>query len=211
MDGPHRITRARRALTGLATLIAALLLVAPAPASADRASDWPATGAVMRAAFAIAVDHWGAMPCGGRVDVRWDVLATGTNADAGWSNPFSKWARPLANDDCEITLSTAAEWDWPKLCSVIVHEVGHLRGLDHVGDEHDLMFAVYLQPVPACADTPEPPEPQGSVGGGPPASRNAAPARRAAPGPSRARGRRAAPRRPSRRTAGPSRTRRAAR
>jgi hypothetical protein len=200
MDGsPHPTLARARALARLAALTVAATLALPVAGAGaaveDPAGRWPTTGTAMHAAFAVAVDRWGAMPCGGHVDVRWEALAPGTNADARWHNPVSPWSRPLENAACEVALSPDAQWDWTKLCSVVVHEVGHLWGHDHAEDQRDVMFPIYLEPVAECAATPEPAEIPAPAAAAP-APRRATPARQAAPaGGSRQRGRRAVPKR----------------
>ncbi len=119
---------------------------------------WPVDGEAVRAAVRIAAEHWGGDPCGGAVTMTWTTLAAGTNATASWRNPTDAWHNPGENFDCRIELSAAAPYDWPKLCTVVVHELGHLRG--HAHDETDhVMAAIYRGPHAACAQTAEPGRP----------------------------------------------------
>lgn len=157
MDGLLPIPlRARRALATVLLLTAALLTCA-GPAAADPAERWPADGPAIQTAMAIAVDQWGFPPCHGDVEIGWwDELDRTLDARATWANDAGAYAAPLSNTSCEIALNPWGQWDWPKLCTVLVHEVGHLDGHDHVDDDQDVMRASYLRPLPACAATPEP-------------------------------------------------------
>jgi hypothetical protein len=164
MDGllpriPHRATR--RLLAALVAIVVLASLAAAAPARADGgpAARWPVGGATLSTAMRLATEHWGFAPCGGQVALSWSrALGPGVNAQASWANDVDAYLQPSRNTDCTIALSTRPEWDWPMLCSVVVHEVGHLTGHDHVDDEHDLMYYAYVEPDYACATTPEPVE-----------------------------------------------------
>jgi hypothetical protein len=50
-------------------------------------------------------------------------------------------------------------YSWPKFCTVLVHEYGHLTGHPHTVDGADVMSPIYRAPLPACttADPSEPP------------------------------------------------------
>jgi hypothetical protein len=158
---PRALVAPPRAL--LAPLLAAVVLLlagAGTAAAADSpAARWPAGGSTLRAALWLGGERWGMTPCGGKVALGWASLGARTNAQASWANdaddPFSQ---PSSNSGCEIALSLQAEWDWPKLCTVVVHEVGHLTGHPHVDDPDDVMYLSYVAPVPECASTPEPAE-----------------------------------------------------
>jgi hypothetical protein len=160
MDGRH-FPHLRRALTASLAVLALGGALAAGPARADDspATRWPAGGSTLRLAMSMAAEHWGMSPCRGRVALSWAGLGSATNAQSSWAvagaDPF---AQPSRNSDCEIALSLQAEWDWPKLCTVVVHEVGHLTGHDHVDDPDDVMYFSYMTPVPECAATPEPVE-----------------------------------------------------
>ncbi|HEY6761157.1 MAG TPA: matrixin family metalloprotease [Baekduia sp.] len=162
----------------LATLVAALALVlTPAAARADLpAARWPAGGSTLRAALALGAEHWGMQPCRGKVAVSWTSrLRAPTNAQSSWANATDPYLQPSFNTDCSIALSLGTDWDWPKLCTVVIHEVGHLTGHDHVDDPTDIMYYAYLQPAPECTATPEP------VETGPPTPPPPAPATAAKP------------------------------
>jgi hypothetical protein len=124
--------------------------------------------------MAMATEHWGMSPCGGQVALRWTgALAPGVNAQSSWANEIDPYMQPSRNSDCAIALSTRAEWDWPMLCTVVIHEVGHLTGHDHVDDEHDVMYYAYVEPAYECTTTAEP-------AGGPAPAAIAAPPKAAA-------------------------------
>jgi hypothetical protein len=99
----------------------------------------------------IARDYWGADPCGGTVTVRWVRQAADINALSTWSSPTTDpYGQPQDNSDCEIDLNPAATFDWPKLCTVLVHEFGHLVGHDHDPRPGHLMSELYTTPLAAC-------------------------------------------------------------
>ena len=108
-------------------------------------------------ALQLAQQHWGAVPCHGQAAVTWTPSADAqVNAMSSWANPVDPYADPNENVNCAITLNPAATWDWPKLCTVVTHEVGHLLGRQHSPDPADVMHAVYTTPTPECQATPEP-------------------------------------------------------
>jgi hypothetical protein len=192
MDGrlatlPFPTLRPSRLLALALAVVAALALTAPPARAADSpAARWPVGGAALTTAMALAAGHWGMTPCGGQVAMNWTgALSRGVNAQSSWANDVDPYAQPSRNVDCAIALSTRVEWDWPMLCTVVIHEVGHLTGHDHVDDEHDLMYYAYVEPAYECTTTAEPPE------AGPAALPLATPAVAAKP-------RRAAPKAPAR-------------
>jgi hypothetical protein len=163
MDGCHLTPprwAARRAIAAALTLLAiaggagtAVADDAPTTAPAAR---WPAAGPAVQTAMALGAQRWGFSPCHGHVAATWAPLDGGLNAEASWTNPADPYLEPSRNDDCAVTLSTRVDWDWPKLCSVVIHEVGHLAGHDHVADPGDIMYFTYMRPEPECTATPEP-------------------------------------------------------
>lgn len=153
--------RPRRLLLTAAVLLAAA--VAPDAASAQSPAQplppsvrFAVGSAPMLAAQSIARDTWGTDACGGQVTVTWDVLAPNYNAQSTWTNPFDSYADPLANYGCTIELNTSMTFDWPKFCTVVVHEYGHLDGQQHSPDPRSVMAAIYGGPLAACAAMPEP-------------------------------------------------------
>lgn len=138
--------------------LALLLPNAASAAAASPATRWPAGGSTLRAALSMGSEHWGMTPCRGRVTMSWDALGAATNAQSSWANDVDPYLQPSFNSDCEIALSLQVDWDWQKLCTVVVHEVGHLTGHDHVDDIDDVMYATYVEPVTECLTTPAPVE-----------------------------------------------------
>ena len=116
---------------------------------------YPVGGAAMEAARSIAVAHWNANPCGGAYTLTWTPLDAGTNATASWRNPTDAWNNAGANFDCRIDINPQADYDFPKLCTVLTHEIGHLLGQQHDPNAGQLMSAYYSTPLPAC-QTAEP-------------------------------------------------------
>jgi hypothetical protein len=139
-----------------ATLIAvAALLLTTTPtayAAHDPAQRWPVDGAAFQAARQIAVEHWAMDPCHGDIDISWGKLAADENAESSWTNQYQDYGDPDHNTLCSVTFNTKQDWDWPKLCTVFVHELGHLAGNAHSADPDDVMFPYYAgTPLAACA------------------------------------------------------------
>ncbi|HMJ35447.1 MAG TPA: matrixin family metalloprotease [Baekduia sp.] len=163
MDGSP-LSSPRRAARLLVAAGLALLAVAGGAGTAlaedgplvAPATRWPAGGAALRTATGLATERWGFAPCGGRVTLTWGALSAGINAEASWTNDVDPYLQPSRNGDCAVTLASGVDWDWPKLCSVVVHELGHLAGHDHVEDPDDIMFFTYMRPIPECVSAPEP-------------------------------------------------------
>jgi Matrixin len=140
----------------LARLIVCLtiaLVAAPAAALADDAEPAPipvpAADSLMANAHSLAVAHWGVDPCGGQVAMSWDHMGTGINARSQWMSVDVH--DPSTFSDCSIAYNLDVDWDWPKLCTVVEHELGHLSGHDHVDDPHDVMSPYYVYPSLECA------------------------------------------------------------
>jgi hypothetical protein len=134
----------------LSFLVALALL--PAAAQADVTLPQlpvPASDALTTAAHGLAVAHWGVDPCGGQVTVTWAHMGAGINARSQWMSYDIH--NPATYSQCSITYNLDVDWDWPKLCTVIEHELGHLSGHDHVNDPHDVMSPYYVYPTPECA------------------------------------------------------------
>jgi hypothetical protein len=130
---------------------AALTLVAvPAAQAAEPpAIPVPAADALMATAHSLAVARWGTEPCGGQVTTTWSHMGTGINARSQWMSIDTHDASTYS--DCAITYNLDVDWDWPKLCTVVEHELGHLSGHDHVDDPHDVMSPYYVYATPECA------------------------------------------------------------
>jgi hypothetical protein len=133
-------------------------LAAPARAQApdDPSQRYPVWGAAVKTAVQMAGRHWGMNACGGQVNLGWGRLDTSLNAQSRWQNPKSSYGDPQENTDCVVVLNTAVQFDWPRLCTIVVHEYGHLTGHPHVDDQNDVMNPYYTGPVAECAATPEP-------------------------------------------------------
>jgi hypothetical protein len=134
----------------LSLLIAIAIL--PAVAQADSGLPQlpvPASDALTSTAHALAVAHWGVDPCAGQVTVTWAHMGAGINARSTWMSYDIH--NPATYSQCAISYNLDVDWDWPKLCTVIEHELGHLAGHDHVDNPHDVMSPYYVYPTPECA------------------------------------------------------------
>jgi hypothetical protein len=125
----------------------------PAAARADDAVPpavpVPAADALMTQAHALAIARWGMDPCGGQVGVTWAHMRAGINARSQWMS--TDVHNPGTYTQCSISYNLDVDWDWPKLCTVVEHEFGHLSGHDHVNDPHDVMSPYYIYPTSECA------------------------------------------------------------
>jgi hypothetical protein len=132
-------------------LVCALLAIAMLPAAAQAAASVPvpASDALTSTAHGLAVARWGSDPCGGQVSVTWAHMGGGINARSQWMSVDIH--NPATYSQCSITYNLDVDWDWPKLCTVIEHELGHLAGHDHVNDPHDVMSPYYVFPTADCA------------------------------------------------------------
>jgi hypothetical protein len=133
----------------LGALIALALL--PAAANADvglPSLPVPAADALTTSAHALAVARWGVDPCGGQVAVTWAHMGAGINARSTWMSIDIH--DPSTYSQCAISYNLDIDWDWPKLCTVIEHELGHLAGHEHVNDPHDVMSPYYVFPSAEC-------------------------------------------------------------
>jgi hypothetical protein len=107
-------------------------------------------GPAMTTARQIAETHWGSAPCSGQVEIVWAQLEPDTNATAAWRNPTDAWNNPVENFDCRIEFNAASDYDWPKLCTVMTHEMGHLVGQQHSARSGELMSPIYAEAIPVC-------------------------------------------------------------
>jgi hypothetical protein len=124
---------------------------APAAGAANPEARFPVDGRVIELSRRLAVRHWRVDPCQGEIELRWLADAPHVNATAAWKNAYSPYGNPEANHTCRITLNHEAEFTAPKLCSVIVHEYGHLAGHMHSDDPRDVMAPAFRHAFEPCA------------------------------------------------------------
>ena len=117
---------------------------------------YPVDGPGFATARKIADSTWGYDPCGGAIALSWVTAAPTINATASWSNPTDAYNNPQQNGNCSVAFNDQQAYDWPMLCTVFVHEFGHLTGHQHATDQNDVMFAYYVNPITVCANTPDP-------------------------------------------------------
>jgi hypothetical protein len=163
-------------LLRLLACAALALAFLPAVARADASVPVPAAEPLMTAARGLGVARWGMEPCGGQVTVSWSHMGPGINARSQWMSIDA--GDPTTFTECAIAYNLDVSWDWPKLCTVIEHEMGHLSGHDHANDPHDVMSPYYVFPTPECA--PAAATPSASPDAAPRKARSAAVSRRAA-------------------------------
>lgn len=152
-----------RAGTLVALSAALLLLLLLAGVNANAAAGVPEPSVrfavdseQMAIAREVARDTWGVDPCGGQVTITWLPLDGGFNALSSWMNPTTAYDNAAGNFGCHVEFSSAMRYDWPKFCTVFVHEFGHLTGHPHALDPRDVMSALYRTPIAACVNTREP-------------------------------------------------------
>jgi hypothetical protein len=144
MDGRSRSTL-------LAVAVALLTSASTAHAATRPDQRWPVGGQAFQTARSVAVQQWGIDPCHGDVDISWGRLPADQNAVSSWVNQYRDYGDPEHNTLCEVTFNTRQDWDWPKLCTVLAHEFGHLAGHEHSQDADDVMFPYYEGTnLPAC-------------------------------------------------------------
>lgn len=147
----------RRSVRTVAACVVVAATAIPAAAEAQAPAERYAVGTpALQAAQQIARAHWGVDPCGGQVELVWADDEAAINARATWSNPVAAYGTPEHNASCRITLNPRIPFDWVKLCTVVVHEYGHLAGHPHGEDGPDVMSPLYRAPLPACAAAPDP-------------------------------------------------------
>lgn len=151
------VPRVARAALVLAAILSLTLAGMATAGTRSAASRFAVGSPQLTTAQNLAIAHWGTSPCQGQVTLTWKRQSPGINAMSLWTTlGTDPYGDPADNQDCEIDLNPAAAWDWPKLCTVIVHEYGHLAGQDHDAHAGHLMSPMYTTPVPECTPTPEP-------------------------------------------------------
>ena len=138
---------------GLLAVVGGLLAGAAVAGSDTRSNPnrFAVDSPAVRTAQDIARAYWGVDPCGGRIEVSWKRQSREVNAISTWSTRSGDpYGDPANNGDCTIQLNPRAQFDWPKLCTVVVHEYGHLAGNDHEERPGRLMSAYYTTPLRAC-------------------------------------------------------------
>lgn len=106
------------------------------------------TADVMLAAY-VADRHWPGAPCQGREQIAWldtrQARALGLDLDV--SEAFAGLS--YTDGSCRIAIDhQALEASNPTpdyLCAVIEHEDGHLLGLDHSPDSHNVMYGQLVE------------------------------------------------------------------
>jgi hypothetical protein len=53
---------------------------------------------------------------------------------------------------CEIVLNSGYRWPWPAVCTIVIHEAGHLHGLTHESPRW-VMSARYRGALRTCHET----------------------------------------------------------
>lgn len=174
MEGGSVISRFTRKAGSVRLLLAASIAMIPlalVTAGTGVADDVPPAtrfavdSAAMATAQGIARAHWGVDACAGQVAISWGVDEASINARSYWANPYSAYDHPALNVQCRIVFNAQMTYSWPKFCTVLVHEYGHLVGRPHVADGTDVMSPIYRAPLEACmVDEPgtqaAPPAPQ---------------------------------------------------
>lgn len=112
------------------TLVLAVLALAP-PAAAT--ADWEPATQVPAVAHWLSVSEqaWPSSPCNGREQVR-VVDAAEINDD---------WGLAQVDGSCRFSIAMQATTDPLAACVTVVHETGHLAGLDHSLDPYNVMYA----------------------------------------------------------------------
>jgi Matrixin len=148
----HRLSASARIPAVACAVAIALLLIATSAASAASAGQrFPVGGTVMQAAWGVAVKHWGAVPCGGAVRMSWRAMGPEFNAVSEWLATDPR--QPATYSSCNIVFNDAIAYSRARLCSVMVHEVGHLLGREHTRRHGDVMNEFYEGPIPVCRST----------------------------------------------------------
>ena len=143
--------RLRRALgPALCTLSLLSTFTVPAEARTLRPVEarFAPGGVAMKTAYATGVSFWGSAPCRGNVTMRWGRLPVGVEAESSWlaidPHDASTWSR------CAVTFNRRSRFTRAKLCTIMVHELGHLLGHEHVAGSRNIMAERYAGPIAVC-------------------------------------------------------------
>lgn len=77
-------------------------------------------------ATAIARTVWN-NPCGGSVKMEWADLS-------------ALWHAYGYAQGCTITISTEYKFDWMMFCNTVIHEYGHVAGMNHNANPYSIMY-----------------------------------------------------------------------
>src|SRR3954470_15748756 len=125
-------------------MICAVFTVVCPPALAGR-GHFPQGSPQAKAAQDLAVKYWHQNPCGGDVSIGWAPMAWDTYANSSWetTSPGDRMV------NCRIEFNSRVTFSWSRFCTIMVHEYGHLIGLEHSKDPDSVMFA-RPKPYPGC-------------------------------------------------------------
>ena len=159
----HARLACRRRLEAAVAAVAACVAAVCLPAAAAQAVDL--TSASSQQALAIARAHWPTLACEptylpvAEPELRAmfpklpDAIGVAGINGAGFS-------------DCRVWIDNDYDFDPAELCTLAEHELGHLTGLHHSSDPHDLMYPTIGYVTDDCAAL----EPQVTQPQPPPAS-----------------------------------------
>lgn len=149
---------------------AAVLIALSAPATASAATYWPA--ATIAKAIRVADRHWVGSPCSGKEQILWvsaSTLATDMGDDGSYLADAAASTCTVHLDAYAIATSAPyaglvcrgsqtctdavapRRYSAPFMCTILMHEFGHLDGLDHSPNPNDVMNALSNRIADPCA------------------------------------------------------------